>query len=252
MAEAKAGQRAENAALRDKMRSLGFGYHQIAIELARRYRLRPRTAWREALGWTLKEAAERINTYAGQTGLDPDGTCPMSGSHLADAESWPGAGTRPTGRRPRPYLFSLLAAVYGTTVQELTDLADREHLPPGELLILEKYSQNPPVILNHPPDTATPPPQQPAPPLALPAPEPDQRALAGAPGKAMYFAPLRDAHSPRAVAYREMQEPRWGTSWIEREVLMTAHEGSEQAEQRDIGDATLEQMRADTGQWHNP
>jgi hypothetical protein len=45
------------------------------------------------------------------------------------------------------------------------------------------------------------------------------------------------------VAYREIQEPRSGTSWIEREVLMAAaHEGSEhaeRAERRDIGDATL-------------
>jgi hypothetical protein len=50
------------------------------------------------------------------------------------------------------------------------------------------------------------------------------------------------------VAYRWMQEPDFGGSWIEREVLMTAHEGSdhaERAERRDIGEATLEQLRAD-------
>jgi hypothetical protein len=49
-------------------------------------------------------------------------------------------------------------------------------------------------------------------------------------------------------AYRWIQEPGLQGSWIEREVLMTAHEGSEhaeRAEQRDIGDATLEQLRAD-------
>jgi transcriptional regulator with XRE-family HTH domain len=53
---------------------------------------------------------------------------------------------------------------------------------------------------------------------------------------------------PRTVAYRWVQEPYMGGSWIEREVLMTAHEGSEhaeQAERRDIGEATLEQLRAD-------
>jgi tetratricopeptide (TPR) repeat protein len=45
-----------------------------------------------------------------------------------------------------------------------------------------------------------------------------------------------------------MQEPDPGGSWTEREVLMTAHEGSdhaERAERRDIGDATLDQLRAD-------
>jgi hypothetical protein len=50
------------------------------------------------------------------------------------------------------------------------------------------------------------------------------------------------------VAYRWIQEPDLGGSWLEREVLMTAHEGSdhaERAERRDIGEATLEQLRAD-------
>ncbi len=53
---------------------------------------------------------------------------------------------------------------------------------------------------------------------------------------------------PVAVTYRGIQEPGMGDSAIRREVLMAAHEGSEhagQAEQRGIGDATLEQFRAD-------
>ncbi len=53
---------------------------------------------------------------------------------------------------------------------------------------------------------------------------------------------------PVAVAYRGMQEPNMGESAIRHEVLMAAHEGSEfaeQAEQRGIGDTTLEQFRAD-------
>jgi hypothetical protein len=89
----------------------------------------------------LTEAAKHINTYAGQTGLDPGGVSPMSGSHLCDVESWPGQSETPTGRKPRPYVFALLAAVYGATVVDLIDLTDREHLPPGDLLVLEKYSQ---------------------------------------------------------------------------------------------------------------
>jgi tetratricopeptide (TPR) repeat protein len=251
MPEAKARPYVERRALRDKMRSLGFGYREIAVEFARSHKLRPRSAWREALGWTLKEAAERINAYAGRTGLDPDGACPMSGSHLADAESWPGEGSRLTGRRPRPYLFALLAAVYGCTVLDLIDLADREHLPPGELLILEKYSQNPPVAVSHPPAPSAHLLAQPSHALALPAADDDQRAVLELLGNAACLAPIRAAAaawSSPAVPYRGMQEPdSWG-SWIEREVLMTAHEGSEhaeQAEQRDIGDATLEQLHAD-------
>jgi hypothetical protein len=42
---------------------------------------------------------------------------------------------------PRPYLLADLAAVYGCAVTDLIDLPDREHLPPADLLILDKYSQ---------------------------------------------------------------------------------------------------------------
>jgi transcriptional regulator with XRE-family HTH domain len=54
--------------------------------------------------------------------------------------------------------------------------------------------------------------------------------------------------APAAVAYRGIDEPYMGTSVVRREVLMAAHEGSEhaeQAEQRGLGDITLEQFRAD-------
>src|SRR6266700_667995 len=54
---------------------------------------------------------------------------------------------------------------------------------------------------------------------------------------------------PAASAYRETPPPERDASAIRREVLMAAHEGSEHAEgveQRGIGEATLEQFRADT------
>src|SRR6266852_8948301 len=54
--------------------------------------------------------------------------------------------------------------------------------------------------------------------------------------------------SSHEVAYRRMEEPDLGGCGTEREVVMAAHEGSEyaeRAEQRDIGEATLEQLRAD-------
>jgi hypothetical protein len=53
---------------------------------------------------------------------------------------------------------------------------------------------------------------------------------------------------PDVVAYRGMQAPHLGDSAVKQEVLMSAHEGSEQAEwaeQRGVGDATLDQLRAD-------
>jgi hypothetical protein len=60
------------------------------------------------------------------------------------AENWPGEGPSPTGRKPSPYLLALLASVYSCAVLDLIDLTDREHLPPADLLILHKYSQNQP------------------------------------------------------------------------------------------------------------
>jgi hypothetical protein len=52
----------------------------------------------------------------------------------------------------------------------------------------------------------------------------------------------------RIFAYGGRQEPDVGDSTVHREVLMAAHEGSqhaENAEQRGIGDTTLEQLRSD-------
>jgi transcriptional regulator with XRE-family HTH domain len=53
---------------------------------------------------------------------------------------------------------------------------------------------------------------------------------------------------PGIVAYRGIEEPGLGESTVEREVLMAAHDGSEHAERADergIGQVTMEQLRAD-------
>jgi hypothetical protein len=141
MGYAKTGERKEKRLLREKMRSMGLGYRDIAAEFGRRYRLRPRAAWREAYGWSLTDTASRINDFRGNTGLDPGGIASMTSPHLSEYETWPGHGPEPAGRRPNPYLLAVLAAVYDCSVGDLIDLADREHLPPADLLILDKYSQ---------------------------------------------------------------------------------------------------------------
>jgi len=114
------------------MHGLGFGYDEIAAELARRYRLRPRKAYRIAYGWTLTQTAARLNARAAKEGTDPDAQAPMTASHLCDHEQWPYGG-----RRPSVYLLLLLAKVYGTNVANLLDFADHEHLPPADRLILQ-------------------------------------------------------------------------------------------------------------------
>src|SRR5580693_73816 len=141
MAYAKTSERREKRLLREQMRSMGLGYRDIAAEFARRYKMRPRAAWREAYGWSLQDTADRINEFRGNTGLDPGGIASMTAPHLSEYETWPGQRPEPSGRRPTPYLLAVLAAVYDCAVTDLIDLPDRQRMPPADLLILDKYSQ---------------------------------------------------------------------------------------------------------------
>ena len=131
MPYAKTSLRKEKRELREKMRAMGLDYRDIAAEFGRRFRLRPRAAWREAYGWSLQETADRINEFRGDIGLDPGGFAGMTASHLCEYENWPGHGPELSGRRPTPYLLALLAAVYSCGATDLIDLADREHLLPA-------------------------------------------------------------------------------------------------------------------------
>lgn len=119
-------------AARERMRGLGFGHDQIAAELARRHKLRPRKAYRIAYGWTLTEAAARLNARAAEQGTDPNGRASLTAAHLSEHESWPYGG-----RRPSLSLLMLMATVYGTSMANLLDLADYEHLPPADRLIVQ-------------------------------------------------------------------------------------------------------------------
>jgi hypothetical protein len=92
---------AEKRALREKMRALGLGHREIAAEFARRYRLPP-AAWREAHGWSRREAAAQINAYTGTVGLDPGGISSMTAPHLCEHESWPGPARSRPAAAPRP------------------------------------------------------------------------------------------------------------------------------------------------------
>jgi hypothetical protein len=129
MAYAKTSERRDKRLLREQMRSMGLGYRDIAAEFARRYRLRPRAAWREAYGWSLQDTADRINEFRGYTGLDPGGIAAMTAPHLSEYENWPGHRPEPSGRRPAPYLLAVLAAVYDCAVTD-PDRPRRPRAPP--------------------------------------------------------------------------------------------------------------------------
>jgi len=130
------GFKAELADLRERMRGLGLGYEEIAGELARRYRLRPREAYRLAWGWTLDSAAARFNACAASEGTDPRARASLTGSRLCEYERWPSGG-----RRPSVYVLLMLARIYESGVLCLLDLADHEQLAPQDRLVLIRPPQ---------------------------------------------------------------------------------------------------------------
>uniref|UniRef100_UPI002AD2948E helix-turn-helix transcriptional regulator n=1 Tax=Frankia sp. Cr1 TaxID=3073931 RepID=UPI002AD2948E len=128
----KTSQRVEQEELRARMRAVGMAHDEIAVEFARRYRLRPRAAHRVAHGWTQQQAAGHINAHIAHIGLDADGAASMSAPWLSELENWP----FPARRRLTPRLLVVLAAVYGTDIHNLLDLDDREHLAPEDMLLI--------------------------------------------------------------------------------------------------------------------
>ena len=131
VAAGRKGFKAELDGLRERMRKLGLGYDEIAAEVARRYRLRPREAYRQAWGWSLDHAAARFNALAAQEGTDPQARAGMTGPHLCEHERWPDGG-----RKPPVHVLVLLAQMYQTDVLALLDLADHENLAPPDRLTL--------------------------------------------------------------------------------------------------------------------
>jgi len=125
------GFKAELDGLRERMRALGFSYDEIAAEMGRRYRLRPRQAYRLAWGWSLEQAATRFNDRAARQDADPDARASLTGSRLSEWEHWPRSS-----RKPSVYVLVMLAEIYQTDVLCLLDLADHESLPQQDRLVL--------------------------------------------------------------------------------------------------------------------
>jgi hypothetical protein len=136
VAPGRKGFKAELEELRERMRGLGLGHGQIAGEIARRYRLRPREAYRLAHGWTLGQAAAQFNARAADLGTDPGGLASLAGNRLCEYEHWP-----LSERRPSVYVLVMLANIYQAGVMDLLDLADHEHLPPRDRLTLLQAGQ---------------------------------------------------------------------------------------------------------------
>jgi hypothetical protein len=85
--------------------------------MARRFNLRPRVAWRHALGWPQWKLAQQYNT------AHPGAT--LSDHRISEFEVWPHGGCPPTLRH-----LTQLAITFGhgCTPAQLVDADDLEHL----------------------------------------------------------------------------------------------------------------------------
>jgi hypothetical protein len=136
MSARNTSQRAEQRKLREQMRGLGMSRAEIAAEMTRRYRLRPRAAWRTAWGWTLEESAERFNAVRAKDA--GEAVTSLTGSRLSEWENWP-----LSTRKPSVTGLCVLAEVYQCGVLDLIDFHDRQKLSTAELLALGKTGTAP-------------------------------------------------------------------------------------------------------------
>ncbi len=117
--------KAQRDQLRERMRGYGCTVGQIAADMARRFGLRPRVAWRHALGWTQWKVAPQYNP------VHPGAK--LSDHRVSEYEVWPHGGCPPSLR----YLARLAATFgHGCTPAQLVDADDLEHLTPDERCLL--------------------------------------------------------------------------------------------------------------------
>lgn len=115
------GSKSERDALRHEMLTTGCTRSDIAAEMRARFAFRPREAWRHAHGWSLQQAADRINTLGAAR---PDAVA-ADASLLGKWEKWP----LTAGRKPSNAVLGLMAAAYECVVPELLDFEDRRMMP---------------------------------------------------------------------------------------------------------------------------
>ena len=131
----KSGSKPERTALRQQLLEGGAGPDQIAAEMRRRWGFRPREAYRHAHGWSQDEVAARFAEIAGRLGTRPAPgermPAIMVGTRIGEYERWPHGG-----RRPSPYVLTLLAEVYGTALDRLLDADDLAGMPDQDRAVL--------------------------------------------------------------------------------------------------------------------
>jgi hypothetical protein len=124
--------RAEQDRLRTSLRRAGYQPAQIAARFAEQFNLRPRTAWRLAMGWPQWKLVQEFRTH------NPDQ--PVGQNRISEWESWPMGGSQPS-------LAALggLALAFGPscTVADLVDHHDREHFSAAERQLIGDVPTSP-------------------------------------------------------------------------------------------------------------
>jgi transcriptional regulator with XRE-family HTH domain len=132
--------KAERDQLRSEMMRMGCTPDAVARQIGRCWQVRPREAYRHALGWSQDEVARRFSEVvagmeAARTHFGPGvpaaAAAAISGSRIGEYERWPQGG-----RRPSPYVLAVLSKVYGTAVGQLLDAADHRAMPAPERAVL--------------------------------------------------------------------------------------------------------------------
>jgi transcriptional regulator with XRE-family HTH domain/tetratricopeptide (TPR) repeat protein len=164
--QGKVGSKAERDALRQEMLVAGCSLELIATEMERRWAFRPREAYRHAHGWSQDEVAARFTEVADRIGGErgaqaQPSQAPMIGTRIGEYERWPKGG-----RRPSPYVLTVLATVLGTSVERLLDYEDHRKMPDQERTVLAAVlaAAGPPVRLPPATPRKRPPPLRPDPP----------------------------------------------------------------------------------------
>jgi tetratricopeptide (TPR) repeat protein len=118
------GTKVERDEVRHTLMRLGATPAAVAVELQRRFGLRPREAYRQAHGWTQDAVAAQLNASS-------SGSAAYTGARISDYERWPVGG-----RRPTPHALMALAMAYGTSPTALLDLDDLAAMPEAERSML--------------------------------------------------------------------------------------------------------------------
>ncbi len=124
----------ERERLRTTMAATGASVEEIAAEIGHRFRERPRAAFRYAHGMSQQDVADAYNELA-----DTQGTAPMNDKRISSFERWPASPERPS-----VHVLDVLARIFHTSMNNLLDKDDYDHLPEKDRRLLERESTTPP------------------------------------------------------------------------------------------------------------